>query len=145
MKRCADIMTREVECCLASTTVDQIARLMQTKDIGTTVVVDTLKDRKPIGLITDRDLTVRVLATGRDPKATKVEEVMTRDLITRAPDESIDQALKIMEERQIRRLPIVDNAQHLQGIITQGDVANRLRDHAKTAELVEAVSKAPAA
>ena len=144
MKKCAEIMTHDVECCVPTTTIDQVAKVMKTQNIGPVVVVDTLQSKKPVGIITDRDLACKVLGEGRDPKSTKVEDVMTRNVQVCTSDEPVEHALKLMAMKQVRRMPIVDSTQRLQGIITQGDIANRLKDHAKTAELVEAVSKTPA-
>lgn len=144
MKKCAEIMTREVECCLPTTSIDEVAKQMKAKNIGPIVVVDALQTKKLVGIITDRDLAIKVLAEGRDPKNTKVEDVMTRNVQTCTSEDGVEQALNLMEKSQVRRLPIVNDTKRVEGIITQADIANRLKDQGKTAELVEAVSKASA-
>jgi CBS domain-containing protein len=92
-------------------------------------------------MITDRDLAIKVIAQGRDPKTVKIEEVMSPDIVMSSPDDEYGTALTLMEEHKIRRIPVVDNAGRVVGIISQSDVALRIRDAANTAELVTEVSR----
>lgn len=137
--KCSEIMTKSVETCVPSTTVDQVARLMKSKNVGPVPVVEAAQSKKLVGIVTDRDLTLKVIAEGRDPKATKVEEVMTKRPVACKVDESVESALKLMEQHQVRRVPIVDSMSQLVGIISEADVATRFKHPMKTAELVEAV------
>jgi CBS domain-containing protein len=92
---------------------------MRDEDIGDVIVMD---DGKVCGIVTDRDVVVRALAEDRDPKSTKVAEICSRDLTTIAPGDPIDKAVKLMRERSIRRLPVVQGDRPV-GIVSIGDLA----------------------
>jgi CBS domain-containing protein len=94
-----------------------------------------------VGIVTDRDLALKVVADGRDPKAAKVEEVMTRNVVTCRPEDDLQKALDAMSEHQLRRIPVVDDGNKLVGIIAQADVATRVNQPQKTAETVEGISQ----
>lgn len=140
-EKCRDVMTKDPVCCLASDTVDAVARLMEAHDVGAIPVVESQESKKLQGIVTDRDLALRVVAQGRDPRATRVEDVMTRTVVGCGPDADIEQALDEMERYQVRRIAIVDNSGRIVGIIAQADVALRIRKPEKTAEVVEEISK----
>ena len=91
--------------------------------------------------MTDRDLALKVVAEGRDPQKTKVEEVMTRKLVTCHADDSVENAMKAMAQYQLRRIPVVDDNNRLVGIISQADVATRVDEPEKTAEVVKEISQ----
>jgi len=141
MISCGEIMTREVVIALPSDSVDKIAKLMKDNDIGPVPIVQDSGSKKLVGIVTDRDLVLKVLAEGRDAKQTKAETVMTRDLITCRENDSLDNALKAMEDHQIRRISIVNNQNTLVGIVAQADVATRTDNPRRTAEVVEEISK----
>lgn len=145
MTKCSDVMTGEVDCCTPDTTVDQVAKLMKILNVGPIPIIETTKSRKLVGLVTDRDLVIRVLADGKEPQKVKVGEIMTTKPIVCSPDSKIDDALRLMERHQVRRIFIVDDSNQLIGIISEADIATRLRKPNKTAEFVEAVcnSKLP--
>ena len=109
---------------------------MSHADVGPIPVVDG--DRL-VGLLTDRDIVVRVVAEGRDPQSTTVGEVASSDLATVSPDENLDRALQLLAERQIRRLPVVEG-EKLVGIVAQADIA-RHGDDAQTGQVVEQISE----
>jgi len=113
-----------------------VAKVMAKEDVGPIPVVE---GGRLVGLVTDRDLVVRVLAEGKDPKTTKVGEIASRDLVTVSPDEDLDQALKLLAQHQVRRLPVVEG-DRVVGIVAQADVA-RLGKDAKTGEVVEEISR----
>src|SRR5262249_4746187 len=92
-------------------------------------------------IITDRDVAVRVLGEGRHPRRTKVGDVMTRDVISCSPEDAWDEALILMEEHQVRRIPAVDASGGVVGIISQGDIALRMHEAAKLAEFVTEMSR----
>jgi len=94
------------------------------------------------GIVTDRDLVLKVVAEARDPKTTRVKEVMTTLVATCRFDDDADKAIELMQQHQVRRIPIVDGDGHLVGIISQADVATRVDEPKKTAEVVEEISKA---
>lgn len=140
MKTCRDVMTREVKCCLETDTVDQAAQLMKDQDVGPVPIVEEGSGRL-IGIVTDRDLAVKVVAEGRDPTATRISDIMTSNLVTCGPSDSLDQAVRLMEEHQIRRIPVCDDSGRIQGIIAQADIATRTREPRKTAEMVQKISE----
>jgi CBS domain-containing protein len=94
-----------------------------------------------VGIVTDRDLALKVVAEGRDPKTTKVEAVMTRKVVTCRADDELQKALDTMAEHQLRRIPVVDNNNKIVGIIAQADVATRVDRPEKTAEMVKEISQ----
>ena len=102
------------------------------------------ESQKLIGIITDRDLAMKIVGEGRDARATHVEAVMTRKVVTCRSDDEINIALKLMSDHQIRRIVIVDNTNTVKGIISQADLATRMNQPEKTAEVVKDISQANA-
>ena len=134
-KSVRDAMTENPRSIGASTSVVEAARLMREEDIGSLPITD---DEKLVGMITDRDITTRVVAEAADPTTTSVEDVYSRDLVSVEPDEDLDEALQLMARHQVRRLPVVENGR-LVGIVAQADIA--LKDNDRTAQLVGAISE----
>jgi len=141
MKKCNDIMTEDVVYCLPDDPVSKVAQLMKKEDIGPVPIVDNEKTRTLVGIVTDRDLALKVVGEGRDPKKTKVEEVMTRKLVTCRADDDIERAMNAMAQYQLRRIPVVDDSMRLVGIISQADVATRVDEPEKTGEVVREISQ----
>ena len=137
---CREIMTRDPACCGSGDSVEQVARLMRHRNVGSVPVVEDPVSMILVGIVTDRDLTLKVLAEGRDPRTTLVGQVMTSSPIVCAPDDDIQLALETMARHQVRRLPVVEN-RRVVGIIAQADIATRLNAPADTAALVEQISK----
>ena len=138
---CGEIMSKDPVCCLPSDTIEIVARLMVTEDVGSIPVVHDLRESLLIGIVTDRDLVIKVLAEGHDPKTVTVGEVMTQEPISCMADSNVFVALDAMAEHQLRRIPIVDENHRLVGIIAQADVAARLARPAETARVVEEISQ----
>ncbi|HXE56375.1 MAG TPA: CBS domain-containing protein [Gemmatimonadales bacterium] len=138
---CGDIMTPRPACVLPSDPVARAARIMKAEDVGSVPVVDGHDSNRLLGIVTDRDVVVRVVAEGRDPAATRVEEVMTRDPVTCRPEDEVEAALDAMGKHQVRRIPIVENRNRLVGIIAQADVATRLEEPEDAAEVVREISQ----
>jgi CBS domain-containing protein len=134
-------MTREPVCCEAGDSVTQVAMLMKSEDVGSIPVVESQQDRKLIGIVTDRDLVVNVLAGGKSVDGATVREAMTANPECCREDEDVEKAVDLMADRQVRRMPIVDEAGRLRGIIAQADVATRVKRDSTTGELVEAISE----
>ena len=134
-KSVRDAMTGDPRSIGATASVVEAARLMREQDIGSLPITD---DEKLVGMITDRDITMRVVAEGADLKATSVGDVYSRDLISVDPDKDLQEALQLMARHQVRRLPVVEN-DRLVGIVAQADIALR-ENETKTGELVEAIS-----
>ncbi len=137
---CREIMTQNPACAEPGDTVEQVAVLMGTHNVGSVPVVESRESLSPVGIVTDRDLTLKVLATGRDPRQVKVGEVMTPRPITCHPDDQISRALETMGRHKVRRLPVVEHGKVI-GIIAQADIAIRLNAPADTAALVEEISR----
>ena len=134
-------MTANPTCCTPDETVTRIAKLMKTENVGAIPICESRDSKKLIGIVTDRDLAIKVVAAGKDPHSVKASDVMTRNPITCQPGDDLQVALESMERRQIRRLLVADSAGLLVGIIAQADVARRLQQPEKTAEFVAQVSK----
>jgi CBS domain-containing protein len=144
MKKCSDVMTKNPACSLPQDGVVKVARLMKSKDIGAVPIVENKETKKLVGMVTDRDLALRIVAEERDPKSTTAEEVMTRNVVTCQADDNLQKALDAMSEHQLRRIPVVDSNNAIVGIIAQADVATRVDQPAKTAELVKDISQSSA-
>jgi CBS domain-containing protein len=143
--KCKEIMTENPVCCLPGDTVDQAAQLMKDDNVGSIPVVADQKTKRLLGIITDRDLAVKVVAQARQISAVTVEEVMTRDPVTCHADDDFQKVVEAMEKHQVRRIPVVDDNNQIVGIIAQADVAVRAREPETTAEVVEEISKSATA
>jgi len=141
MKKCSEVMTKNPVCCLPNDSVAKAAELMKSENIGSIPVIENEQTQKLVGIVTDRDLALNIVADGRDAKTTKVEAVMTRKLVTCFADDDLQKALDAMAEHQLRRIPVVDNDNKIVGIIAQADVATRLDQPEKTAEMVKEISQ----
>ena len=117
--------------------VVEAAKLMRGEDAGIAPIVDG--DRL-VGVVTDRDIAIRVVAEGRDPQSTKVEEVASQNVVTIDPQQDLDEALRLMAQHQLRRLPVVEEDGKLVGIVAQADVA-RHADADRTGRVVEEISE----
>lgn len=141
MKTCADIMTPNPYFCLPTDNVIIPANLMKRENIGSVPVVENDQSQKLIGIITDRDLALKVVGEGLEAKSTRVEAVMTRKVATCRTDDELQVALDAMSEKQLRRIVIVDKVNKILGIISQADVATRVNQPEKTAEVVKGISQ----
>lgn len=144
MKKCNEVMTKNPVCCLPNDMVAKVAQLMKSKDIGPVPIIENEQTKKLVGIVTDRDLALKIVAEGRDAKSTKAEEVMTRKVVTCRVEDDVQKALDAMSEHQLRRIPVVDNDNKIVGIIAQADVATRVDQPAKTAEVVKDISQSNA-
>ncbi len=142
MKKCKDVMTKNPVSCLTSDLVMKVAQLMSRDNIGSLLVIENEESQKLIGIVTDRDLALKVLSEGRDAKSTKVETVMTRNIVTCHPEDDLQKALDGMAQHQLRRMPVVDEDNRILGVIAQADIATRLDQPEKTAEMVKKISQA---
>ena len=141
MKKSSDVMTKDLVYCLPDESVANVAQLMKKEDIGPVLIVDNEENKTLVGIVTDRDLAIKVVGEGRDPKNTRVEDVMTVKVVTSRAGDSVENAMKAMAQYQLRRIPVVDDRNRLVGIISQADVATRLNEPKKTAEVVKEISK----
>jgi CBS domain-containing protein len=141
MKKCEEVMTRGPVCCLPTTLVVEAAKIMKRENIGPIPVIQDEQTRTLVGIVTDRDLALKIVAEGRDAKSTKVEAVMTRKVVTCRAEDDVQKALDAMAEHQLRRIPVVDEEGKILGIIAQADVATRVNQPDKTAEVVKGISQ----
>ena len=141
MTTSSDVMTRNPVCAHPQDTVASVALLMKERDIGPIPIVEDDESKRLVGIVTDRDLAMKVVAEGRDPNTTQVREVMTRDVVTASDDEDIQQTLESMSQHQLRRILVVDGENRLVGIIAQADIATRMNEPEKTGEVVKDISE----
>ena len=120
MTQVAEVMTRGVRSMSPTDSLRLAAQAMEELDVG---VIPVVQDERLVGMVTDRDITVRGVAHGRPVDSTPLSEVMSTDVLTCFEDQSLDEATRQMQDAQIRRLPVVDREAHLVGILTLGDVA----------------------
>ena len=141
MAKNRDVMTKDPVFCQPGDSLTKVAGIMKQEDVGSVPVVESVASRRLVGIITDRDIVVNAIAEGRSPDAATVRDAMTPNPVSCREEDDVEHALKLMKERQVRRMPIVDSAGHLTGIIAQADVATRVNKDSKTGELVEAISE----
>jgi CBS domain-containing protein len=141
MKKCNEVMTKNPVCCLPNDTVSKVAQLMKSKDFGSVPIIENEQTKKLVGIVTDRDLALKIVAEGRDPKSTKAEEVMARKVVTCRAEDDLQKALDAMSGHKLRRIPVVDNNNGIVGIIAQADVATRADQPEKTAAVVKGISQ----
>lgn len=132
----ADAMHRHADWASADTPVSEIAKMMQKDDIG---AVPVGKNDKLIGMVTDRDIVLRVIAQGRDPAKTKAEEVMTKGIVFCRTNETVEDAIHLMDQKKIRRLPVIDENKRLVGMLSLGDVSHAV-GRELSGELLQAVA-----
>ncbi len=135
-----DIMTRDPYCCISGTTLQFVARMMLDCDCGEIPVVNNEVELKPIGVITDRDIVCRAVAQGKNPLDMTAGECMTQPCITVKPETIIEECCKILEEKKIRRIPVVDEKGCCCGIVSQADIATHHLTN-QIAEILEEVSQ----
>jgi len=141
MKICGDVMTSDPFCCLVQDNSVKAAQLMKEQNVGSIPVVEDVTSRKLIGIVTDRDLALHVVAQNLNPSEVRVGDAMSRDLIVCHKEDSISTAIEAMAVNQVRRIPIVDQDNRIVGIIAQKDLALRLRDSETTGQLVAEISE----
>ena len=141
MQKCSDVMTRDVVTCTPENTIVDVARLMKTEDIGPVLIVDNEANNTLVGIITDRDIVLKVIADGQDANTTRVGDAMSKKLVTCRADDDISVAMQAMAQFQLRRIPVVEDNMSLVGIISQADVATRVDAPEKTGEVVKEISQ----
>ena len=141
MKKCSEVMTKSPVCCLPDDSVAKVAELMTSENIGSIPVIENRQSQRLVGIVTDRDLALKIVAKGLDAKTTNVEVVMTHKVVTCLAADDLQKALDAMARHQLRRIPVVDNDHKIVGIIAQADVATRVDQPEKTAEMVKEISQ----
>lgn len=131
-----DIMTSHPVYCTPETQIEAVARLMAERNCGE---IPVCEEGRVVGVITDRDIVMRTLAKGQDPVGVAVRDVMTPHVVTIRPTDSINRAVQLMEEHQLRRLPVVNDDGQLTGMVAQADLAEALPE-ARSGELLYEIS-----
>lgn len=134
--RCRDIMAKSVTTATRANTLRDAALMMRDGDMGSVPVVE---DGKLVGIVTDRDIVVRSIADGKDASAS-VAEAMTTDIFSVRPDDFVFEAIRLMGDKQVRRVPVVDEYGTLAGIIAMADIALEMEDQQELAEALEEIS-----
>jgi CBS domain-containing protein len=137
-QKAKDVMTRNPQVVTADASVQEAARLMKSEDTGVLPVVESQGTRRVVGVITDRDITIRVVAEGRS--SATVRDAMSTGVRTCKEDDSLNDVMKVMSSEQVRRVPIVDDSGELVGIVSQADVVLE-GDDKRAEKTVEAISQ----
>ena len=141
-QRVSDFMTKNPDCVSETSSIKDAADIMKKSDTGVVPVVD---GKKVVGLVTDRDIVVRGIAGGKDIGSMSVSDVMTRDVRTVGEDTTVDEVLKLMSGAQVRRVPVVNKAHEIVGIVSLGDIATESRESDNNlGKAIEQISKGPA-
>ena len=135
-----DFMTPNPVCVTEKETVRDVARIMAREDTGVVPVCD---GKQVIGMITDRDIVVRLVAQGRDPANTRVNEAMTRNVRTIKDDSTVTDALQMMSNAHVKRVAVINDRSELVGIVSIGDIASETKDTDKVGKAVEEISEGP--
>jgi CBS domain-containing protein len=131
------LMTRNPCSIDADKSVAYAAKMLRDEDVGLAPIVE---GERLVGTVTDRDITIRVVAEGKDPESTKVKDIASINLVTVDPRQGLDEALKLMAKHQVRRLPVIEAGGRLVGIVAQADIA-RSGDERQTGRVVEEISQ----
>jgi CBS domain-containing protein len=135
-----DIMTASPACCTPETSLQETAQLMVEHDCGCVPVVENKENMKPVGTITDRDICCRTVAEGKNPLEMTAGDCMTTPIVTVPEDASVDDCCRVMEEKQVRRVPVVDAQGGCCGIVAQADIAHHI-PAGQTGSVVREVSQ----
>jgi len=135
----SEIMTKNPACCTSETSLQEVAKMMVDNDCGCIPVVDSESGKKPIGMITDRDITIRTVAEGKNPLDLTAADAMSNDAVTVTPDTSIEDCSNLMEDKQIRRVAVVDENGGCCGMVALADVVNSVGQQ-DTSDLIKEVS-----
>jgi len=139
-RRCREIMTRNVKTANREMSLQEVARLMREGDMGAMPVVE---NEKLVGIVTDRDIVVRAIAEGQDSTA-KIGDVMTTEIFSVKPDDFVFEAIRLMGDKQVRRIPVITESGELAGIIAMADIALEMEDEREIAETLEEISSGKA-
>lgn len=136
----SEIMTKRPACATPQTDLRDIANMMLEKDCGEIPVVESTGSLRPVGVVTDRDIVCRSIALGKEPLQLKAADVMTKTVVSVTPETSIEECCDIMEENQIRRLPVVDRNGEICGMVSQADIVRHTPEE-KAAEVLRFISQ----
>ncbi len=141
--KCREIMSKNVSTATREMSLQDVAKILKEGDIGILPIIE-IGTKKLVGLVTDRDIVIRAVAEGKNVKETSVGEVMSTELFTAKPDDFAFEAIRTMGDKQVRRVPIVDEEGVLQGIVSMADIALEMEDQQEIAETLEEISSGAA-
>jgi CBS domain-containing protein len=136
-----EIMTQNPACCTPDSTLNDVARMMKENDCGCIPVVDSLTNMRPIGTITDRDITIRTVAANQNPVNMTASDIMTSDIATVTPDTNVEDCFDVMEDREIRRVLVVDKEGKCCGIVAQADIVQSGISPIRTNKVIREISE----
>jgi CBS domain-containing protein len=135
-----DIMTKDPACCMPDSKLTEVARMMMDHDCGQIPVIENQSTGKPVGVVTDRDIVIRAVAQGKNPLDMTAKDVMSSPAVTVTPDTRIEDCCQTLEDKQVRRVPVVDDRGRCCGMVSQADIAQHAPEK-MTAEVVRTVSQ----
>lgn len=136
-----EVMTSNPACCTPDSTLQEVARMMVENDCGCIPVVNDQSNKKPVGTITDRDIAIRTVAAGQNPIPMKAADIMSIDIATIRPNQSLEECLRAMEEKDIRRILVVDEKGNCCGIVAQEDIVRNNNNPVRTNEFIREISE----
>lgn len=137
VKKCSDVMSDDPLFCLPSDRVSKVAEIMARRDEGPALIVEDVLTRRLAGIVTDRDLALKIVAVGRDPRNTHVKDVMARKVVTVRADQDLDQALALMKGLQLQQIPVLDANNRLVGVLTYREVEAQVFEELQTKAVLE--------
>lgn len=140
-----EVMTASPACCVAETTLQEVAQMMVDHDCGEIPVIESKATKRPVGVVTDRDIVCRTVAQGRNPLNLTAQDCMSTPCVTVTEDMSIEDCSRVMEENKIRRVPVVDKGGACCGIVAVADLALRAKDSVAGDVVKEVSEPTPAA
>src|SRR5262245_40747875 len=140
--RVRHVMTKDPSCCVPSDPAPRAASIMRDEDTGIIPVIENEQSQKIVGVVTDRDLCMNIVADGRDPNTVSIDACMTTAVVTCSPNDAVERATELMKENQIRRVPVVDEHGTLLGIVSMADLVGR--GDVKTGEVHDTLKKVSA-
>jgi CBS domain-containing protein len=132
-----EIMTQEPACCAPETKLQDVARMMAEHDCGEIPVIES---KRPVGVVTDRDLALRVIAEGRDASRLTARDCMSSPVVTVSPETELESCCQILEQHQVRRMPVINERGEICGMVSQADIATFASER-DTAEVVRSISQ----
>jgi len=142
MKKASEVMTKKPVFCLPNDMVVKAAKLMKSENVGSIPVVESEQTQELIGIVTDRDLVLKIVAEGLDAKSTKIEAAMTRKVVTCLADDDLQKIVDTMSKHQLRRIPVINKNNEILGMISQADVAIHYDHPKRTAAMIKEISQA---
>ena len=136
-----DIMTKDPSCITPETPVSEAAKMMEREDVGMLPIVDQQGSKRLVGVVTDRDITIRHVGQGHDNPNCPVREAMTERLVTSRPDDDVEQVMELMGREQVRRIPVVDERGSIVGVVAQADIVREAKNDKKAERTVEKISE----